>query len=389
MKQRIVTFLLWILLSLSVNAQSIFLDSLIRSNTITFQYKEGFSGKGWDQLIDRIRQANYVLIGEDHFIQEIPVFTRAIVTSSSFDNYVAEIDPWMMKIFHDKITSLSALQLNAWIDSNYNGFSFFQKKPDFELLQELVQRKIRLLGTEQIALMSTSIIFQELVERGNINNRKIYTLLRDSSKVINDRFFKDQSQPFFMNTATFTNQMAKLNRSAMNAYEKDIIIALEKSQKIYSTGSHSERIRLMQHQLMNVYTTALKGKRSLFRFGANHSMKGESFLPVYDIGTTAHVLAQSEYKESYHLLVLPKSGTQAGFLTGENNIDLNDPLYKALQPLLKQASDHEWTFIPLDKVRKAITKSKYLIAESMLYKAIMGYDGIVVIPKSTAAPALR
>jgi hypothetical protein len=145
----------------------------------------------------------------------------------------------------------------------------------------------------------------------------------------------------------------------------------------------------MQGNLLENYPQTLKGKKNLFKFGANHTIRGESYLPVYDIGTTAHILAQAENQDSYHILILPKAGEQAGFLKGSNPIDLNDGLYQSLMQLLNKASDSEWTSINLETIRSEVKKRKYAINNPLLEKTINGYDVLVVIPVATAAKAIR
>jgi len=373
----------------AIQAKSQLLDSLILANRAYFKLENTFSGQGWNQLMERVNQSHYVLIGEDHFIHEVPLFTKALIDASSFQNYVAEMDPWMMQIFKEKITGLNAAQLQQWIDSNYNCFSFFQKQPDFDLLTSLIQKKVNLLGLEQICLTSTSVIFQYLYETGSKQHREKYAHLRDSSLAVNELFFKDLSKPFFFLTASFSNQMSTLDQGVMHRDEKEVFDALQISQKIYAAGSHSQRIKLMQQNFMKFYEPYMKGKRSLFRFGANHALKGESYLPVYDIGTTAHVVAQSEQVESYHILVLPKSGNKAGFLNGIDPVDMSDDLLASLTPFFASASDTAWTFIPLDKIRKVLYSKRHHISNINLEKTIKGYDAIVIIPEATPAKALR
>lgn len=383
---------LLVLLLLLVNvsfSQLTLLDSAIMKNKNTFQFQHQFKGEGWNKLMAKVATANYVMIGEDHFISEIPLFTRAIIEEQQFDNYVAEMDPWMLQIFYNKISQLPAEKLNQWISDHYNEFSFFQKKNEFELLPLLMQRNIRLLGTEQIGLMSTTSIFEYLMEKGNKDHKAMYTLLRDSSAAISQRFFTDLRQPHFMKTKVFTQYMNKLDTTKMGQEEAAIVEDLWKSQSIYKTENHNERIRLMQKYLFQHHNEYLKGKKNLFKFGANHCMKGESYIPVYDIGTTAHVMALSENTNSYHILILPKKGKQAGFLNGEHAIETNSGLFKELLPLFNQASDTDWTFIELDAVRKELYNKKYKLNSNYLEKTIKGYDAIVIIPESTPAAAIR
>jgi hypothetical protein len=381
---------LFVLITTFVAAQSkLNFDSLIVANTSTFKGGSQFSGKGWDHIIEKSKRTNYILIGEDHFISEVPVFTQAFLQQVKVVNYICEMDQWMMDIFSTKITKSTPAQLDSWVSANYNGFSFFQKKNEFEMMRSLIDQKVNLLGIEQVGLMETTILYQYLSETGSPKNKKLYELMRDSAVVANNAFFSDFSKSYFMKTSLFAETMAKLDKPSMKPAEVALTEAMIRSAGIYKTGSHRERIKLMQENLMALYPQTLKGKKNVFKFGANHTLKGESFLPVYDIGTTAHILAQAEHQDSYHIFVLPKSGKQAGFLTGSNDIDLNDGLFGSLMRLLDKAPATEWTTIDLEPIRAAIRKHNFVISDDVLRKTIFGYDALVVIPVATAAEALK
>lgn len=389
MKFPALSIVLLLLFSQTTFAQSrLYFDSLIAANTSVFKGGNQFSGKAWDQLVERSRATNYVLIGEDHFLSEVPQFTNALIQQLAIDNYICEMDQWMLDIFKSRISTNTDAQLQSWISSNYNGFSFFQKKNEFALLQFLVKQQVDLVGIEQVGLTSTTILFQYLVENANRQNKKYYELLRDSSAVVNSKFFMDQSKPFFFATPYFSSTMKKLNREVMGKDEAALVTALSRSAEIYASGSHRQRIKLMQANLMDNYAQ-LRGKKNVFKFGANHTLKGESYLPVIDIGTTAHILAQAEHQDSYHMLVLPKSGKQAGFLEGTNEISMNEEPYRSLQPFFAQASDSDWSIIDLERIRNEVRKCGFVIDNPNLEKTIKGYDAFIVIPAATAAEALR
>lgn len=383
------TLTLLAIVSLQAFAQSkLDFDSLLTINAKKFARTDQFSGPGWDHLIDRSKRTNYILIGEDHFISEIPVFTQAFTQQLKPDNYIAEIDQWMFNIFTSKITKSTPQQLDAWITSNYNGFSFFQKKNEFELMRSLVAQKTNLYGTEQVGLMSAPILYQYLSETGSPKNKKQYEIMRDSSNAINNRCFADMSRPFFFVHPLFKEMMGNLDKSSMKPDELALTEAMLRSAGIYTTGSHKARIKLMQQNLMALYPQ-LKGKKNVFKFGANHTLKGESYIPVYDIGTTAHIFAQAENQDSYHIIVLPKSGQQAGFLGGKNDIDLKEGIYAALRPMLDKASNTDWTTFDLEAIRSAIRKHQIQITDDELRKTIFGYDALVVIPVATSAATIR
>lgn len=376
--------------SITVFAQSkLNFDSLLTANAITFKGGTQFSGKGWDHLIGKSKRSNYVSIGEDHFISEIPLFTQALTQQIKPDNYIAEIDQWMLNIFTAKITKLTPAQLDTWVSANYNGFSFFQKKNEFELMRSLINQKTNLIGPEQVGLMSTTILFQYLAETGSAKNKKLYESMRDSSNAITNRFFSDMSKPFYFIHSNFKESISKLDKPSMKPDEVALIDAMQRSADIYSTGSHKARIKLMQQNLLALYPQTLKGKRNVFKFGANHLIRGESYIPVYDLGTTAHILAQAENQDSYHIMIMPKSGQQAGFLGGKNDIDFKEGIYASLRPLLDKGSKTDWTVIDLEPVRSAIRRSETYIEDDELRKTIMGYDALVIIPVATAAETVK
>lgn len=365
------------------------IDSLVAINMSTFKGGSEFEGEAWKKMIARASSTNYVLIGEDHFFSELPLFTQALMKNLDIDNYICELDPWTLSILQNKINTLSSAQLDNWIAINYNGFSFFQKKNEFEFLRFALKNKVNIIGAEQICLTSTSIVLQHLVETGSFANRNLYKAMLDSSTYLNEKFVKDLSKPYFFKTAFFEEAVRKLNRSNMIQAETELVDALIRSAEIYKTGSHRNRIKLMQAHLLQHYPQTLKGKKNLFRFGANHSMKGESYLPVIDIGTAAHIFAQAENQDSYHILVLPKAGDQAGFISGSHPIDLNDDYYKAVKPFLSKSSDTDWTYVDLEKIRLAVRQKGIKLEDSFLEKTIKGYDALIIIPKATAAEALR
>ena len=390
MKQILFLFAVLLKTALSAHAQSTFnLDSLIASKATNFSGGNQFSGKSWDHLVERARSTGYVLIGEDHFISEVPLFTRALMQNLKVDNYICEMDQWTLDIFRDQIRSLTDARLQSWISANYNGFSFFQKKNEFDLLPFLLKRNVNLIGIEQVGLTWTTMSFQYLVDKGSQKNRKFYELMRDSSSIVNNVFLTDQSKPFFFQSACFNTTMAKLDRSAMSKDELALTTALIESAEIYKTGSHRRRIKLMQANMMSQYPHAFKGKKNVLKFGANHTIKGESYLPVIDIGTTAHIMAQAENMDSYHILIMPKAGSQAGFLGGSSSISLDDEPYRSLKPLFEKCSSTEWSMVDLEGIRSEVRKNKIAIKDPFLEKTLMGYDVLVVIPSATPAESLR
>jgi len=70
-------------------SQDSLITQIVKKDLTTFSVdKRTFSGNGWDTLVNKIQKSDFVLIGEDHFTNEIPFFFSAIV-----DKGVIEICP--------------------------------------------------------------------------------------------------------------------------------------------------------------------------------------------------------------------------------------------------------------------------------------------------------
>jgi len=144
-----IIFLLLAALITNLNyAQNALLDSLIQKNSFPFQNDTNisFQGKGWDVLLDEIKQSNSVLLGESHFTNEIPYFTNAVINAVEFDNYFLEVDPYSVDIIETKVRSLSAAQLNLFVKEYSKNFSFLEYEPEFALFKNLVERNIKIYG---------------------------------------------------------------------------------------------------------------------------------------------------------------------------------------------------------------------------------------------------
>ncbi len=129
--------LLCFFLYFNSQSQDTLFTQIAKSNvTLLSPNKESFTGAGWDTLIHHIQQADFVLIGEDHFTNEIPAFFKAITSEVKFDNFFCEIDPYSAKIIRDKITILSEKKLDSYVARYGDAFSFYALEPEFQLMKQ-------------------------------------------------------------------------------------------------------------------------------------------------------------------------------------------------------------------------------------------------------------
>src|SRR4051812_41283090 len=69
---------------------------LLKENTLLLQPGPScFTGKGWELIQAGVKDNQYVLIGEDHFMTEIPYFTEQVLKTASFNTFALEVDPYI------------------------------------------------------------------------------------------------------------------------------------------------------------------------------------------------------------------------------------------------------------------------------------------------------
>lgn len=370
-------------------SQDAMITQIAGKNMTTFSVKnQSFEGKGWDTIVSKVQKSDFVLIGEDHFINEIPFFFSALTNKVKFDNFFCEIDTYSAKIIESKIKNLSDTQLRNYVADFGNVFSFYAFDPEFELLKQLVNSKTSIYGTDQILLVADRLVCSELkLKTKNAKAKKIYENIENKSKSYFAEFLKDQNKPFFMKTVEFESEIKKLLVLNLSQEEKEKAEALQFTAKIYNDeDSHHLRIQLMKSNLMKVYSE-WKDKKNLFKFGANHLAKGESLLKIYDIGNLVNNVADSKFKNSLHIMILGKSGTQASPFQGfpDEIVDENSGSFKLLKPFFDHVTSNEWSCFDMLPLRMALENGKLIVKDVKLARIIKGYDYLVIIPKVTAS----
>ncbi|HLD52409.1 MAG TPA: hypothetical protein VJA82_03835 [Sediminibacterium sp.] len=385
--------LLAVIVVLTISASVIFsqdsvITQVVKKDLTTFSIdKKTFTGNGWDILINQIQKSDFVLIGEDHFTNEIPFFFSAVTTKVKFDNFFCEIDPYSAKIMESKIQNLPEIQLRKYVNDFGNVFSFYALDTEFQLLEQLVKSKVNIYGLDQILLVADRLICNELKQKTkNDKAKKIYENIEEKSTIYFADFLKDQNKPFYMLTDEFEKEIVVLLQLNLSQEEKEKIEALSLTARIYKGQSHHLRIQLMKNNLMRVYSK-WENKKNLFKFGANHLAKGESLLKIYDIGNLVNNVADSKYKNSLHVMIVGKSGTQSSPFNGfpEQPVDENGDNLKSLKPLFNCVTTEQWHCFDMLPIRVALESGKVTVKDIELSRIIMGYDYVIIIPKVTAA----
>jgi hypothetical protein len=109
-----------------------------------------FYGEGWEFIRHRVLESSNVLIGEDHFTNEIPAFTKAIVKIEKFDHFIIEEDPYSTEIIENSILEFTEEKQKQFYEAYKDFFSFYALTPEFNLLEYVVNSGTNVMGTDQI-----------------------------------------------------------------------------------------------------------------------------------------------------------------------------------------------------------------------------------------------
>lgn len=382
-------FIAFILTSQIVLSQQSILDSLIVANTKTMILEnDKFSGEGWDIIVEQTIKNQHTLIGEDHFMNEIPTFTRAIFDLNEFKNFYIEVDPYTTEIIENSILELNSEQLSKFNAQFRDIFSFYALQPEYELLHHIVNSGAHLMGSDQIVMFSDRVLMNKLKKTTKSSEAKIvYQQIENASKEHLDAFLENPENPMYMMTKEFSEKLEILSNLELSKLEHQIISDLKLSKDIYITQSHQKRVRLLKNGVMNDLSK-WENDKTLFKYGANHLTRGESFLDVYDIGNLVANITESNYQDTFHIMILGESGEQGSPFRGapSSKIDAENGFYLSyLKPFFNVTNENLWYVFDLRPLRKAFLKKKVTIDNLNLERAIRGYDLLVIIPEVTAA----
>lgn len=353
-------------------AQTTLMDSLIQKNYSTFKKNNNnaFEGKGWITLRDEISKNNSVLLGEEHFTNEVPYFTNAVINNIKFDNYILEIDPYTINTISTKIKSLSPAELDKFRNESGSALSFLQGEAEFDLFKNILQQNIKLYGADQISLFSDRLLFSELSKQcKNAKAKEIYKQMIANSAAYDTK----NNTTFYLFSDDCLAKINALIALNLSANEKEQLEALKLSKELYLSRIHRSRVQYMKH-LVFEKLPEWKDKKNLFKFGANHLPKGESLMEVFDIGNLVSNIEEANYRTSLHIMLIGKE-------EGETLADLDQ--YKSFLTVIK---DDNWYSYDLRPLKQAISKKKLKVEDLEMERIIKGYDYLVFIPNMTKTP---
>lgn len=382
---------------ISLHAQDSLIRNLATANKEIIYFKnQQFRGEALDTLLLKISESKYTLLGEDHHINEVLYFTNYLTQKVNFDTYITEGNQQLTNLMI-KHFKKSDLDYARFLKKYSNHFGFYTFKEDRNLLESFIAKNKVVLELDQVFFNSDLPLYEELMTLTNHQNahgiyKELHQLsqkrwIQYSNNPITEPPFNTDAIPL-MYASTPSDKLKSLLKTSISANEKAIINDIIISNTIYRlaiTGeglrSHNTRISLMKKNLLDNYDQ-IKGKRNLFKFGANHVTKHKSLWQnTPDVGNLVLNLADSENQKSLHIAIIQKSGFTGDFFQ-ERKETSGLSFLKPFYDLVGHAD--EWLLFNLNKINAELIDQKIPITSTPLKNFIEGYDYLILIPEVSA-----
>lgn len=369
---------------------------LIKENTFHFDIKESSPiGEGFDILKKEIANAQFVILGEEHFSAKVSKFTNSIIptlTENEFKYFAAEIGPNSA----DKISRLiknkkSLYDFNTEVNNLVGEVPvpFFDGKEDEVFLKSFLKNDFKIWGLDQEYLTSQVFLIDRLFQLSN-KSEKIEDpyltakefIISETKKGRQDRKYKVFTS--LLNSSEINNYFEKLGKNDKEANK--IISDLKKSWEVYKLredndlyGSIHKRLNIMQENFINYYNAALQTEslpKVFLKIGGVHASKGKSHHNIYDIGNFMMELANYNKRKSIHILIFPSA-----YINNDGTISKN--IEKEDEELFNPVIDfdsNKWTLIDLKSIEKSSWKHK--IESKSLKDYMYRFDYLILTPAS-------
>jgi len=384
------------------------LDKL-KAHRLTITLDNGvLSGPGASPLLEASRQAQYVLLGEEHGVAEIAQFSSAYFNAlapAGFTTLVTENGAVVTGALEGMLKRKDAVAAIARFDANYpDSIAFYTMREEAEMLAGFAVAagpRFQYWGIDQEFLGSSKYLITSMLAQP-INpaaRAKLEALLQMDAVAYKKAV--DTSNPLaYLMLSASTEELASLRPLLADPKEQvalSLLDALLESRAIYQKSASrapgdrdlSNRMRLALFKRSLASRLGVQEQKLLVKVGANHAYKGSNPLNNRDIGNFLAERAEGQGRTSLHVIVLAAKGKQSRF-TGPGKphqpalIELDSPAFKLLNSA--GASDGSWSLFDLRPLRP--DSRKLAAGDIELFNLINGYDFALIIPEGSASAQL-
>ncbi len=383
-------------------------------NHYQIDLKDGrLAGPGAPILESALADAQFVLLGEDHGISQIPQFDAAVCSllgPEGFHDLALEVGPSAAEELRKWIAAKDGRsQLLAFEKQFPETIAFYNWSEEYDFLSRCADSfggRFHFWGLDQELMGSSRLLLTRMLEQhlSPAAAAEVRRLLEENDAAHAKAASSGNPAELFMLSATDAG-LAHLRQTITreeNSAATALLDALIESREIYQKNmsgngfdSNRQRALLMKSNFMDNYRFAVEDNvrppKVIFKFGAWHLFKGVNPLHNNDLGNFVAELADYQRLKSVHILLLGVQGKQlrfAGIGRPAQPADFNlaedkDSDFVYLKPFFEKTGSEGLTLFDLRAFRKGFLSLGSVDPE--MERLIFGYDFLVLVPK--AAPS--
>lgn len=334
-------------------------------------------GKGYSKLTSRIRENQYVLVGETHGVHESTVIIRQLSQVKKFDRFITEMDSLSMKNLMRNFSKVDSV-----LKQMPGVYTMYSYKEELELLQTLIQDSVQLEGIDLLHPAAIRLILFELSKSSTLNKRSILSLKKVIAQHNQNLTTKAYlSKRTYNKTARLQSKIDKVG----SITEKKLIHYLTSDS--YPRNFMKGRAVYMRNRLMDLENNqSFLSENVLFKFGSSHLQKNFNTAGYKDIGQYINELGLHKNKETFFIEIVPVSG-EIGFpfcIDGEQSKSVNfqSKSYKDLFAIYSNIEiKHRVLFVDVEAFKESL--SEKAILSDHVNAIIDNYDGLIFIDEVT------
>ena len=384
------------------------LDKL-KANRLAITLDKGtLAGPGAAPLLQASRQAQYVLLGEDHGVAEIAQFSSAYFNAlapAGFTTLVTENGPVAASALEGMLKRPDAVAAIARFDAAYpDAIAFYTMRQEAEMLAGFALAagpRFEQWGIDQEFIGTAKyLIARMLAQPVNPAARAKLEALRQMEAVAYQKAAATGNPMEYLMLSASDEELASLRPLLAGPKEQTalgLLDALLDSRAIYQKSASkvpgdrdlSNRMRLALLKRTLGSRLGVREQKLVVKVGANHAYKGINPLNNRDVGNFLAERAEGQGLTSLHLIVLAAKGKQLRFAGAGKPpqpapIELDGSAFKLLAGA--GTTDGSWSLFDLRSLRPGLRK---LVAGDIdMLNLINGYDFALVIPEGSASTQL-
>ncbi len=385
----------------SIFAQDSLLTATLKANAHELRLENGrFAGPAAELLETAIPGCQFLLVGEQHGIQEVGDFTEVLFRTAhphGFQYLALETDPFIA----EKIEQLAGEGLEALQAFNRElpfAIPFYLNKEDFGLLQEAVENSEAkgpaIWGLDYVFGAGERYIFRALADIApNENARQLAQEYHQLGVEALNKFMSTgnprEGLLLKLTKEDFTEFYEAFGQEEESlAYR--MIHGMELAQEVFLHWfegriylNNAIRGNIMKENFRRYYRYAqAQGEevpRVAFKFGAYHLQRGLTPTHIYDIGNLASEVAALNGMESLHIRFSGLKGRSYNMLAGPQAFDNTKSLLPEIKAVVEsELPENGWLLLDLRPLRPLIGKD----TPEELKQLVFGYDLWVLVPEA-------